>query len=89
MTTREATADTRAFLLGLFEAAVAAAHPDVCLPGHLPAVPERGRLVIVGAGKAAAAMAQAVERHYRAEGALDRIGGFTTAPHGTVEALPG
>jgi hydroxypyruvate reductase len=30
-----------------------------------------------------------VERHYRAQGALDRITGFTTAPHGTAEALPG
>jgi hydroxypyruvate reductase len=34
-------------------------------------------------------MAQVVERHYRAQGALDRITGFTTAPHGTAEALPG
>jgi hydroxypyruvate reductase len=89
MTTRQAPASTRALLLELFDAAVAAAHPDVCLPEHLPPVPERGRLVIAGAGKAAAAMAQAVERHYRARGVLDRITGFTTAPHGTAEALPG
>jgi hydroxypyruvate reductase len=89
MTTREATAGTRALLLQLLDTAVAAAHPDVCLPGHLPPVPERGRLVIAGAGKAAAAMAAAVERHYRAQGVLDRVAGFTTAPHGTAEALPG
>ena len=87
MTTREAD-DTRTLLMALYDAAVAAAHPDVCLPMHLPPVPEGGRLVIVGAGKAAAAMATAAERHYRERGAIDRIAGFTTAPHGTVAALP-
>src|SRR5262245_41921246 len=52
---------TRARLLSLYEAAVAAAHPDVCLPPHLPAPPDQGRIVVVGAGKAAAAMAAAAE----------------------------
>jgi hydroxypyruvate reductase len=33
-------------------------------------------------------MAQATERHYRAQGTLDRVRGFVTAPHGTAEALP-
>jgi hydroxypyruvate reductase len=78
-----------ALLLALYDAAVAAAHPDVCLPGHLPPPPERGRLLVAGAGKAAAAMALAAERHYRTLGALDRVTGFTTAPHGTAEVLPG
>jgi hydroxypyruvate reductase len=76
-------------LLALFDAAVAAAHPDVCLPAHLPPVPAGGRLIVVGAGKAAAAMAAAAERHYREAGVLDRVAGFTTAPHGTAEALAG
>jgi hydroxypyruvate reductase len=89
MTAREAPADTNALLLALFDAAVAAAHPAVCLPPHLPPAPERGRLIVAGAGKAAAAMAQAAERHYREQGALDRVTGFTTAPHGTAEALKG
>jgi hydroxypyruvate reductase len=90
MTTREAPAvDTHALLMALYDAAVAAAHPDVCLPAHLPSVPKRGRLVIVGAGKAAAAMATAAERHYRERGAIDRIAGFATVPHGTIAALPG
>jgi glycerate 2-kinase len=92
MTTRDAPAgpcDDRTLLLALFDAAVEAAHPDACLPVHLPPVPERGRLVVTGAGKAAAAMAMAAERHYRAQGALNRVTGFTTAPHGTLEALPG
>ena len=75
----------RARLLSLYEAAVAAAHPDVCLPPHLPAPPNSGRIIVVGAGKAAAAMAAAAETHYRQLGVLDRITGFTTAPHGTVD----
>ena len=73
----------RAQLLSLYEAAVAAAHPDVCLPPHLPPAPERGRIIVVGAGKAAAAMAAAAEHHYRQLGVLERVTGFTTAPHGT------
>jgi hydroxypyruvate reductase len=47
----------------LFQAAVASADPLHCLPPHLPP-PPRGRTIVVGAGKAAAAMAQAVERHW-------------------------
>jgi hydroxypyruvate reductase len=47
----------------MFDAAIAAAQPDKCIPPHLP-VPPRGRLVVIGAGKASAAMARAVERHY-------------------------
>lgn len=74
---------TRARLLSLYEAAVAAAHPDVCLPPHLPAPPDGGRIIVVGAGKAAAAMAAAAESHYRQLGVLDCVSGFTTAPHGT------
>ena len=52
--------DPRATLTGLFMAAVRAADPVLCLPAHLPAVPP-GRLIVVGAGKAAAAMARSVE----------------------------
>jgi hydroxypyruvate reductase len=89
MAGRDLQDETRAKLLALFDAAVAAAHPDVCLPAHLPPVPEHGRLIVVGAGKAAAAMAAVAERHYRDLGALDRIAGFTTAPHGTAAALQG
>jgi hydroxypyruvate reductase len=51
------------FLRAMFDAAVAAAAPAVCVPPHLPP-PPRGRTIVVGAGKAAAAMAQAVEAHY-------------------------
>ncbi len=49
-----------AFLRALFSAAIArAAAPEMLVP-HLPS-PPRGRTVVVGAGKAAASMAQAVE----------------------------
>jgi hydroxypyruvate reductase len=76
-------------LLALYDAAVAAAHPNVCLVPHLPAPPAGGRLIAVGAGKAAAAMAVAAEDHYRRAGVLDRVSGFTTAPYGAPEALAG
>jgi hydroxypyruvate reductase len=58
--------EPRAFLLGLFQAAVAAADPGRRVPPHLPD-PPRGRTLVVGAGKAAAAMARAVEDHWPGE----------------------
>ncbi|KPP90226.1 MAG: hydroxypyruvate reductase TtuD [Rhodobacteraceae bacterium HLUCCA08] len=54
------TPDDRAFLTGLFDAAVAAADPRVALRPHLPARPA-GRTVVVGAGKGAAQLAAAFE----------------------------
>src|SRR6202008_2882731 len=47
----------------MFDAAIAAAQPALCVPSHLPAAPQ-GRLVVIGAGKASAAMARAVEDHW-------------------------
>lgn len=47
----------------MFDAAVRAASPDIALPPHLPA-PPKGRTIVVGAGKAAASMARAVEAHW-------------------------
>jgi glycerate 2-kinase len=44
----------------MFEAAVRAASPSLCVPPWLPRPPS-GRAVVVGGGKAAAAMAAAVE----------------------------
>ena len=66
----------------MFKAAVARAHPAHCLPPFLPEPPAGGRIIVVGAGKAAAAMAVATEQFYRARGALDRIGGFVATRHG-------
>jgi hydroxypyruvate reductase len=53
----------RALLRELFDAAIASAQPERCIPPHLPA-PPAGRLIVIGAGKASAAMASAVERHW-------------------------
>jgi hydroxypyruvate reductase len=50
----------------MFDAAIASAQPEVCIPPHLPTAP-CGRLIVVGAGKASAAMAQCVERHWTGE----------------------
>src|SRR5262249_2751383 len=53
----------RTLLRSLFDTAIARAVPRRCLPPHLPPRPE-GRLIVVGAGNAAAAMAAAGEDHY-------------------------
>lgn len=55
--------DARALLLRMFEAAVASAQPAVCIPLHLPD-PPAGRLIVIGAGKASASMARAVEDNW-------------------------
>jgi glycerate 2-kinase len=48
------------FLRDLFMAAVAQADPMLCVPAHLPPKPD-GRFVVLGAGKASARMAEALE----------------------------
>ncbi len=82
-------ADARQLLLELYDAAVAAAHPSTCLAPHLPPVPDKGRLIVLCAGKAAIAMASVAEAHYRAAGIGDRLSGLATAPHGYAEAFQG
>ncbi|MEL6680920.1 MAG: DUF4147 domain-containing protein, partial [Pseudomonadota bacterium] len=52
--------DPKALLDAMFDAALAAAMPDKVIAHHLPQAPE-GRTVVVGAGKASAAMAKAFE----------------------------
>ncbi|MDP6603340.1 MAG: glycerate kinase [Rhodospirillales bacterium] len=54
---------TEALLRSLFHAAVGRALAARCVPPHLPG-PPRGRTIVVGAGKAAAAMAKAVEDNW-------------------------
>lgn len=53
----------RDILMDLFKASIDAAMPANCLPPHLPN-PPKGRTLVVGAGKAAASMAKAVEEHW-------------------------
>ncbi|MDO9144841.1 glycerate kinase [Rhodoferax sp.] len=50
----------------MFDAAIASAQPALCLPPHLPTLESlgRGRLVVIGAGKASAAMARTLEDHW-------------------------
>ena len=64
------TVDRRPLLRSLFDAAVAAAQPALCLPPHLPPHP-KGRTIVIGAGKASAAMARALEDHW--DGPLEGI----------------
>ena len=64
--------DPRALLLESFRAAVAAADPLLIVPSHLPP-PPRGRTLVIGAGKAAASMASAVERHWPRDAALSGL----------------
>jgi glycerate 2-kinase len=75
--------DTRPLLRAIFDAAVAAAHPDVVLSAHLRPVP-KGRVICLAAGKAAAAMAAAAERHYLDGLELEpaRLVGIATTRHG-------
>jgi hydroxypyruvate reductase len=75
--------DRRPLLRAIFDAAVAAAHPDVVLAAHLRPVP-RGRVICLAAGKAAAAMAAAAEKHYLDVSGLDPalLSGIATTRHG-------
>ncbi|HYD69247.1 glycerate kinase [Azospirillum sp.] len=56
----------RDLLRRMFDAAVESAQPARCVPPHLPD-PPKGRLLVIGAGKASAAMARAVEEHWPGE----------------------
>lgn len=75
--------DHRAPLRALYDAAVTSAHPDTCLPPHLPP-PPKGRIILLAAGKAAGSMAVAAERHYLDDIGLppDRLTGIATARYG-------
>ena len=75
--------DRRPLLRAIFDAAVAAAHPDFVLAPHLRPVP-KGRVICLAAGKGAAAMAAAAERHYLDALELDPalLSGIATTRHG-------
>ena len=65
--------DPRKLLLDSFHAAIAAADPLRIVPRHLPSKLPKGRTLVVGAGKAAAAMALAVENHWSENAVLNGI----------------
>ena len=64
--------DPKQLLMQSFKAAVAAADPLEILPGHLPHPPS-GRTLVIGAGKAAASMALAVEQHWPRDAPLEGL----------------
>ena len=74
-----ATLDPKQLLRQAFASAIEAAQPGRCVPPALPE-PPAGRTVLIGAGKAAAAMARAVESHWDGE----LTGTVVTAPGHTV-----
>lgn len=76
--------DQREHLMLLFEAAVGAANPLLCVPPALPDPPENGRLIILGAGKGSAAMVQAAEQHYLAGSAAPELFGCAVTRTGSA-----
>jgi len=68
--------DERAFLRMLFEAAVVASKPAACMPLWLEDRP-KGKVTIVGAGKAAASMAAIVEQQW-----AEPLTGLVIVPYG-------
>ena len=64
--------DPKQLLIQSFQAAVAAADPLKILPGHLPHPPS-GRTLVIGAGKAAASMALAVEQYWPRDAPLEGL----------------
>jgi hydroxypyruvate reductase len=75
--------DQRQVLRMMYDAATAAADPALCLPAHLPQPPRRGQLIVVGAGKASASMAEAASRYYRAAGFEHRVSGAVVTRSGS------
>ena len=60
----------KTILKSLFDAAISVADPALCVAPYLPP-DDGGRLIVIGAGKASAAMARAVEAHW--SGPLDGL----------------
>ena len=69
MTEKHPATSPRDLLVGSFHAALAAADPLKIVPAHLPQ-PPKGKTLVVGAGKAAASMALAVEQNWPADAPL-------------------
>ncbi|MDC8785151.1 glycerate kinase type-2 family protein [Roseateles koreensis] len=74
----------RQLLRQLFDAAVHAVDPLVCVPPALPERPRQGRVIVLGAGKAAARMALAVERAWGLDGESARAGDGLAPVQGLV-----
>jgi glycerate-2-kinase len=70
-------------LRAMFDAAVRSADPMAVLAHHLPEPPRRGRVLVLGVGKAAARMARAVEDAWPAV----PLSGLIIAPRGAEQPL--
>ena len=70
---------SRSILEDLFRAAVRQVQPKACLPPFLPEPPSSGRIIVIGAGKAASAMALAVETAWAGK----KIEGLVICPYGS------
>ena len=75
---------TRAWLVDLAEHAIAAVHPMHLLADRIPEAPP-GRTLVVGAGKAAAAMAKSLEDAWQAQHPDSPISGMVVMRHGHAE----
>ena len=80
------THEARRLLRAMFDAAIAAAQPGICVPPFLPGVP-KGRLVVIGPGKASASMARAVEDLWRGAARGRRMPGEAARGHGSAQRL--
>ena len=75
-------ADARTLLRAMFDAALAVARPATCLAPYIAGLqPPKGRTVVIGAGKASAAMAKAVEDQWP-----HRLEGLVVTRYGYGEA---
>ena len=72
----------RELLEALFRAAVGAAHPSGCLPPNLPEPPERGRLIVLAAGKGGGSLIEVAEQHYLARVPASRLTGIAVTRYG-------
>ena len=70
----------REILAQAFEQAIARCQADRVLTDFLPMAPDNGRLIIIGAGKAAGQMAEAAERHYADYIAKGKVRGLIVVP---------
>lgn len=81
LTTRDAT---RARLMDIARHAVASVHPSHLMAGRLPDAP-KGRTLVVGAGKAAAAMAKSLEDAWDDRYPTSSLSGLVVTRHGHAE----
>jgi hydroxypyruvate reductase len=82
MGTAAGALNPESLLRAAFAAAIDAASPGSCVPRFLP-TPPAGRTIVIGAGKAAAAMALAVDRHWPAD-----VSGIVVTAHGHALDCP-